>query len=237
MERYQKRYLLAWGIAVTVFIGTALLVPQQIGEWNKKEGAFWAAFVMVLVLFVGQLICSFFMFRKGTTEQQFLRIPIIYVSYMSLIIMLIVETVCVVIPVTKNWLGFILGLIILACYGIVVLNSQTASEMIQRTGQKVQEETLFVSTLRIEAELLQKQVSAQIISAEVRRVSEAIRYSDPRSNQTLEELEGRLYVAFSGFSEAARAEDEASCKEKAEIFLQLLEQRNSKCKLLKERCK
>lgn len=233
MERYQKRYLLAWGIAVAVFIGAALLVPQQIGEWSKNEGSFWAAFVMVLLLFAGQLACSFLVFKKGTKEQQFLRLPIIYVSYMSLIIMLIVETVCVVIPVTKNWLGFILGLIILACYGIVVLNSRTASEMIQRTERNVQGETLFVRTLCVEAELLQKQVSTQVISTEVRRVSEAIRYSDPRSSQALEELEGRLYVAYSVFSEAARAEDEALCKEKAEIFLRLLEERNSKCRLLK----
>lgn len=233
MEKYQKRYLLAWGIAVTVFIGTALLVPQQIGEWSKKEGSFWAAFVMVLMLFAGQLACSFVVFREGIKEQMFLRLPIIYVSYMALIIMLIVETVCVVIPVTKNWLGFILGLIILACYGIIVLNTRTASEMIQQTERKVQEETIFVRTLRVEAELLQKQVSAQVISAEVKRVSEAIRYSDPRSSQVLEEVEGRLYVAFSSFSEAVRTEDETLCKEKAEIFLQLLEERNSKCKLLK----
>lgn len=233
MERYQKRYLLAWGIAVVVFIGVALLVPQQIGEWSKKEGSFWAAFVMILLLFVAQLACSFLVFRKGTKEQRFLRLPIIYVSYMSLIVMLLVEAVCVVIPVTKNWLGFILGLIILACYGIIVLNSLTASEMIQGIEQRVAEETRFVRTLRVEVELLEKQVLTQAISSEVKRVSEAVRYSDPRSSQALEELEGRLYVAFSAFSEAAKAKDEALCKEKAEVFLRLLEERNSKCRLLK----
>lgn len=233
MESYQKRYLLAWGIAVAVFIGVVLLVPQQIGEWSKKDGSFWAAFVMVLLLFAGQLACSFLVFKKGTKEQRFLNLPIIYVSYMSLIIMLVVETICVAIPMTKNWLGFILGLIILACYGIIVLNSQTAAEMIQGTEQKVQDETRFIRNLCVEVELLGKQASSQVISAEVKRVSEAIRYSDPRSANALEELEGRLYVAFSAFSEVAKAGDEALCKEKAEIFLQLLEERNSKCKLLK----
>lgn len=233
MEKYRKSYLMAWTAVVIVFIAAALLVPQQIGTWSKNEGSFWAAFIMILLVFVGQLACSFLVIKKGNPEQQFLRLPIIYISYAALFVTLAAEIRCVVIPTTKNWMGFIIGLIILACYGVAVLQAVTAAELIQKTGRKVQEETAFIRSLCVEAELLQKQSNVPAINAESKRVYEAVRYSDPRSNQALEELEGRVYVAFNAFSKALKEGNEALCKEKAESFLQLLEERNRKCKLLK----
>lgn len=233
MEKHRKSYLLAWGIAVVAFVGAALLIPQEIGVWSKKDGSFWAAFVIILLIFLGQLGCSLLVFRKGSAEQQFLRLPIIYVSYIALVATLIVEIICVVIPVTKNWLGFTLGFILLASYGIAVIKTVAAAEIIENTERKLKEDTRFVLSLRTEAELLQKQVCNPAVSAQVKKVSEAVRYSDPRSNAVLEELEGRLYVAFTAFAEAVKAGDENLCKEKAEAFLALLEERNSKCRLLK----
>lgn len=233
MGKYKKSYLIAWGIAVAVFTAVALLIPQEIGGWSKDEGSFWAAFVVVLLVFAGQLGCSALVFRKASPEQRFLRLPIIYVSYLALLLTLIVEIICVVIPVTKNWLGFVLGFIILACYGIAVVMSVSAADAIEKTGRKVKEDTCFLLSLRTEAELLRKQVKSPEISAHVKKVEEAVRYSDPRGNAALEELEGRLYMAFSAFSEAVKAENEELCREKAEAFLLLLEERNSKCRLLK----
>lgn len=233
MEKYRRYYMVAWGIAVAAFVGVALLIPQEIGGWSKNEGSFWAAFVMILLVFIGQMGCSAFVFRKASPQQRFLRLPVIYVSYIALLFTWIVEIICVVIPVTKNWLGFALGFIILACYGVAVVLSLSAAEAIEEKEQKLKEDTRFLYSLRTEAELLQKKVQNPQISARVKKVSEAIRYSDPRSNAALEELEGRLYFAFTDFSEAAGAEDENLCREKAEVFLQLLEERNRKCRLLK----
>lgn len=233
MDKYRKNYLLAWTCAVVVFIAVAFLVPRQIGEWSKNDGSFWAAFVMILLVFAGQLACSFLVIKKGNAEQRFLRLPIIYISFAALIITLVVETACVIIPTAKNWIGFILGIVILACYGLAVLKAVTAAEMIQQTGRKVKEETLFIHTLCMEAELLQKQSATTSLLAETKRVYEAVRYSDPRGSQALEKLEARIYVAFTEFSKAVKEKDEALCKEKAEDFLLLLDERNQKSRQLK----
>lgn len=233
MKKYQMSYLLAWSITVIIFIAVALLVPQRIGEWRKYEGSFWAAFAMILLVFIGHLACSFLVIRKGNAEQQFLRLPIIYVSYAALFITLIVEIICVIIPVRGNWPGLITGLIILGCYAVAVIQTVAASEMIQKTGNKIKEETVFIRSLCAEAEYLQKLSKTPDIMAEAKRVYEAVRYSDPRGNQALEEVENRLYNAFTMFSSAVKEGDENLCKEKAEEFLLLLEERNLKCKLLK----
>lgn len=233
MEKYKKSYLIAWGISVAAFVGVAILIPQRIGGWSKNGSSFWAAFVMILLVFLGQIGCSFLVFRKAEPQQRFLQLPIIYVSYIALFVTLAVEIVCAVLPGVKNWLGIALGFVILACYGIAVVVSVSAADAIETTERKLKEDIRFMQSLRVEAELLQKQVHNPGVAACVKKTAEAVRYSDPRSNTALEELEGRLYVAFSDFSKAAKEENEDLCREKAETFLALLEERNSKCKLLK----
>lgn len=233
MNKYQKSYLLAWAIVVITFIAAALLVPQQIGIWNKSESSFWVSFIMILVLFAGQLACSFFVLRKGNGQQKFLRLPIIYISYVALIVMLLVEIRCTVLPASQNWVGGILGLVILAFYGVAVLSTATATGMIQETEQKIKTETSFMRSLSVDAELLQKRAGTLMLAEITKKVYEAIRYSDPRSNQALAELESRLSADFVEFSEAVKEGDENLGKEKAESFLLLLEERNSKCRMLK----
>lgn len=233
MNKYLKSYLLAWAIVVITFIAVALLVPKQVGMWNKNDSSFWVTFVMILLVFVGQLGCSFLVFRKGNGQQKFLRLPIIYISYVALIVMLLVEIRCAFIPASENWIGVILGVVILAFYGVAVIGAATAAGMIEDTEQKIKAETSFVRSLSVDAELLQKKARTPILAESTKKVYEAIRYSDPRSNQALAELESRLYAAFTAFSEAVNEGDENLGKEKAESFLLLLEERNSKCKLLK----
>lgn len=233
MEKYKKGYLIAWGIAVAAFVGTAILIPQKIGGWSKSGSSFWAAFVMILLTFLGQLGCSTLIFRKANPQQRFLQLPIIYVSYIALFFTLIVEIICTVMPGIKNWLGFAIGFVILACYGIAVVMAVSGAEAIDKKEQKLKEDTRFLYSLRTEAELLQKQAQGSEAVTWAKKVSEAIRYSDPVSSAALEELEGRLYVAFSDLSKAVKEGDGNLCKEKAETFLALLEERNSKCKLLK----
>lgn len=233
MEKYKKYYLIAWGIAVAAFVGVSILIPERIGGWSKNGSSFWAAFVMILLVFLGQLGCSALVFRKADPQQRFLRLPIVYVSYIALFVMLAAEIICAVIPGAKNWLGFALGVVILACYGIAVVMAVSAADVIDKKERELKENTRFLYSLRTEAELLQKQAQGSEAAAWAKKVSEAIRYSDPKSNAALEELEGQLYVAFSDFARAVKEGDGNLCREKAETFLALLEERNGKCRLLK----
>lgn len=233
MEKYRKGYLLAWVISVAAFIGVAFLIPRDVGLWSKDRSSFWAAFVVVLAMFAMQLGCSILVFRKGNPQQRFLRLPIIYISYAALFTTLVVEIRYVTTPLSKNWVGYAVGVVILAIYAIAVIAAVQTADAIEKTGQKVKEETQFMISLRAEAELMPKRAGSPEAAALAKKVSEAVRYSDPRGNAALKELEGRAYAAFLAFSEAAKEGKEEQCREKAEAFLLLLEERNTKCKLMK----
>ena len=69
--------------------------------------------------------------------------------------------------------------------------------------------------------------------AECRKVYEAIRYSDPMSNDALSAVEGQISIKFAALSEAVNADDIEKVKELAKEVIVLVGDRNKKCMLLK----
>ncbi len=234
MRKYLKKgYLIIWVAAVIMFILIAVLIPEKIGSWSKKDSSFWASVLMMLLMLAGNLILSIFFFEKGTKEQNFLKLPVAYVSFVALGITFLAEIVCLLLPGSKNWWGIVVGLVILICYGFCVLGTLSAAKVIEHTEEKLVEKTAFLKSLRAEAEILVKQAPTEAAKKEAEKISQALRYSDPCSNLQLDEVEGRLYVAFSAFASAIKQGEEEQYKTEADNVLRLLDERNTKCKLLK----
>jgi hypothetical protein len=71
------------------------------------------------------------------------------------------------------------------------------------------------------------------IKATCRKVYEAIRYSDPMSNDALAAVEWQITIKFTELSEAVKANDGDRVSELANDVVILVGDRNKKCKLLK----
>lgn len=65
------------------------------------------------------------------------------------------------------------------------------------------------------------------------RSCDAFRYSDPMSNKQLSDIENRIMEEFSMFTDAVLADDLNATESSADEVITLIEERNSKCKLLK----
>ena len=71
------------------------------------------------------------------------------------------------------------------------------------------------------------------LRTEVKKVYEAIRYSDPMSNAALEEINEQIQNQFSVFEDAVKAEDSDLASSYSDELIILIDNRNKKCKLLK----
>ena len=71
------------------------------------------------------------------------------------------------------------------------------------------------------------------LKAEVKKVYEAIRYSDPMSNAALEEINEQIQNQLSVFADAVKAEDFDLASSYSDELIILIDNRNKKCKLLK----
>ena len=74
---------------------------------------------------------------------------------------------------------------------------------------------------------------SEAVKAECKKVYEAIRYSDPMSNDALASVEGQITVKFAELSEAVKADNTEKITELANEVIILVGDRNKKCKLLK----
>ena len=71
------------------------------------------------------------------------------------------------------------------------------------------------------------------LRTEVKKVYEAIRYSDPMSNAALEEINEQIQNQLSVFADAVKAEDFDLASSYSDELIILIDNRNKKCKLLK----
>ena len=105
--------------------------------------------------------------------------------------------------------------------------------MVSEIDGKISTKTLFIKSLTVDAESLISRAKNENIKAECKKVYEAVRYSDPMSNDVLASIESDITIKFSRLSEAVISEDLETVVKLADEIIILLGDRNKKCKLLK----
>ena len=226
-------YSVIWAICLVVFNVTVFVTPNKINGVSKFGGSFWVGYIFITAAFIGQLVCALFAFRAEDPKKFFYKIPLISVSYSGLILMLIAESVFMAVPALPKWLGIIVCVMILACNAIAIIKATAAAEVVGGMDEKVKTQTFFIKNLTVDAQSLMACAASDALRTETKRVYESIRYSDPRSNDALAELDARIQRQFNAFADAVKEEDVTLATEAANALLETVDRRNQKCKLLK----
>lgn len=113
------------------------------------------------------------------------------------------------------------------------MKANAAATIVETTDRNIQNKTFFLRSLAADAENLIARASSEEAKKACKRVSDAIRYSDPVSCAALEEAENAIKRQFGVLSSTVvEGKTERVC-DAADEFLRLLDERNRKCKLLK----
>ena len=93
-----KKYAAAWAIFVVVCNVIIFAIPSEIAGMIKTGGAFWSSYIMIMLAFIGQLVCAKIAFKESEAERFFLKLPLVTISYIALILSIAAGTVCMLIP-------------------------------------------------------------------------------------------------------------------------------------------
>ncbi len=74
---------------------------------------------------------------------------------------------------------------------------------------------------------------SESVKAECKKAYEAVRYSDPMSNEALSVIEAKITLKMDELSSAVATDDAEKAKEIADELVILVGDRNKKCKVLK----
>lgn len=233
MNKKIKVYALAWIVLVAIFNVIVFVTPDEAAGYTKFGGAFWGAYVFVMLAFVGQLICAYVALKEDDVQKLFYNVPLIRISYSTLILSILIATICFVIPDLPNWVAAVLCVLVLGIKLITLIKAKSGAEIVSNVDQKVKTKTMFIKMLRADAEMLALKTESIEIKDAVNKVVDAIKYSDPMSNDALSDIESQITLKFAELSKSVEEKDNDAVKTVCNELLVLIENRNKKCKLLK----
>jgi len=226
MKNGLKKYLICWILLVATFTVICLILPVKHGE------NFIFGYALAMAAFVGQLLCTFYAF-KDSKEITFLNIPLVTISYTTLIISVVIATILFLIPSIPTWISGIISIIILVFFVITIIKANVAADIVGGVEKRVKEKTSFIKLLTSDAESLMLKARTEEAKKIARKVFEAIRYSDPMSNDALASTESQITIKFNEF-ENALMQDSQEIEKIANELIILINDRNNKCKILKK---
>ena len=232
MKSHFKYYVIVWVVFIAIFNVIVFVTPNGIAGVSKFDDSFWVGYIFIMLAFVIQLGIAWYSLKDDITKT-FYRMPLLPISYVLLIVMLIVGTLCMLIPNFPVWLGIILCLLVLAFSIVSMVQAQTASSVITDIDTKIKNKTFFIKSLTIDIDSLLARAASHEMSEELKKVYEVVRYSDPMSNDALSGIESTITIKVSELSEYAGKDDNEEVKRLVKEIIILLDDRNKKCKLLK----
>lgn len=233
MKKKFLLYTLCWTIFLALFHVIVFVTPNEIAGMSKFGGGFRIGYGFTLAAFLGQLLCAWFAFRDGDKRKFFYKLPLVFISYFTLILTAAVGIVFMTVPQIPAWIAAIVCAVITAFGAVAVIMAKAAAETVSAIDEKIKTKTAFIRELTARAENIMAQAQTPELKAETKRVYEAIRYSDPMSDAELSEIEERIAEAFEGFAGSVSSENAAETRSAAENLILLLNERATKCKLLK----
>lgn len=234
MKKNFKFYALIWAILLAVWCAVVFLVRPIIpGYVINYDARFWISFVFIVASFIGNLVCAFFAFKAENLKKMFLNLPLITVSWSALIAMLVSGSALMLIPNCPAWIAAIVCIVVLAFNAIAVIKAVWAADTVNKVDEKVKAQTSYIKNLTVDTESILARAKSEPVKEECKKVYEAVRYSDPMSNEALSVIEAKVTVKIDEFSSAVGADDAEKAKEIADEIIILVGDRNKKCKLLK----
>lgn len=234
MKKNFKFYTLIWAILLAVWCAVVFLVRPIIpGYVINYDARFWISFVFIVAAFIGNLACAYFAFKAENLKKMFYNLPLITVSWSALIAMLIVGSGLMLIPNCPAWIAAIVCIVVLAFNAIAVIKAVWAADTVNKVDEKVKVQTAFIKNLTVDAESILARAKSEPVKAECKKVYEAVRYSDPMSNEALSVIEAKITVKVDELASVVGADDAEKTKEIADEIVILVSDRNKKCKVLK----
>ncbi len=233
MKKTFKFYIVVWLIALALFNVIVFATPNEMFGMTKITGVFWVGYVFITLCFIGQLVCAYFALKPESSQKLFYSLPLIIISYSSLIVALIIGALTMVIPNLPVWVGIVLCALILAFSAISVIKAVAAADIVSEKDDEIKERTTFIKSLASDAQSLMARASDEEGKALCKKVFEAIRYSDPMSSGGLSDIENKISAEFEAFRQAVAENNAYEEKASAQELLRLINDRNIKCKILK----
>lgn len=223
-------------VYVTLFTLTMIIFSPEV----KKDGRFWLPICLTYIPNIIAIVYIFFSVKK-TTE---VAMNTTLLFYIFLVANAVTFITCYVIAVglEASWLesaiskkGIVIVYIIeLVAYLVAMIIASLGLNYISSNQKEVKQKVAFIKTLQEKAQSCGLTTTNEENKMLLKKLEEDIRFSDPMSHSSLEDIEAKISILLDDIQTAIDNGKEEQVKglvEKARIQIKI---RNNKCLNLKQ---
>lgn len=211
------------GILFAVVSVVAFAVPV------RKTAAFWLVYAFTAAAFAAQIVIwKKTLGREELMKSKFLGFPVLHISIVYLLVQLVTFAVFLFMPTLPVWSAVVVCVVVAGFFAVCMIAAETGRAEIERVEDKTRKKVFYIRSLQVEVEVMAERENDRMVKAELVRLAEKIRFSDPMSDESLAGLEEQIAARI---SELETAEDKAALIQEIDL---LLGERNRKCKMRKE---
>jgi hypothetical protein len=197
-----------------------------------RDRGFWIAYLFTTLAFVPSVTVSLWTMGK-TTLKTFYRWPIMYVTWVYLVLQITSGMTFMSLPAVPDWVGTITGVILLSLCLVICIIADGANAEIEMFDQTIRVKTSFIRSLRNDVEDLTALIDEDKLKAMLKQFAEELRWSDPMSDPRIavleEEMKTKTELLASAISKGLSGDAMETCGE----LRRLLAERNRKCRFMK----
>ena len=230
LGKNSRRFLVSDGILFVIFNVISFAVPFA------KSSVFWISYVFGIIAILVQVAVMKIAFSgTDTARSKFYGFPIARIGVVYAIVQIILSILFMALSaLIPFWIPLVLFVILLGISAIGFIAADATRDEIVRQDEKIVKDVSFMRNLQSKMNLLVEQCENPDLKKQVKSLAEDIRYSDPVSNNSLNEIERELYFYIEDLQKAVVDNDENAfeiCKKAKTV----LAERNRLCKLNKNK--
>jgi hypothetical protein len=201
--------------------------------FKSKTDVFWLSYAFGVLAFILQALGMFFAFKKTNFEAIFFGIPLASFSFFYFFSAIFASTSFMIFQKSGMTIALTIQLILVAIYAVISILSIMARDTVQELGNHYQKKVSTGKLTVVDVEMVLSQCSDFDLKNSLKKLIETIKYSDPISNEFVEDLEGAIKQKISEMrtynSQGMIVEAQKSCSEIELLYIE----RNHKLKATK----
>jgi hypothetical protein len=201
---------------------------------EDHDRLFWISYIFTMIAIVMPIVMQFGLFREGDYPKRvFLSLPVVVAAFIYMIVQVVVGFVLTLLPDDRYKISVVVQLIILAVFAVFAIITLIVRNNAESLESNVREKRFYLQSLVTDLQGLADRTEDAVLKKHLKALSEAVRFSDSVSHESLAPLEMKIEVLGAELENLAANEDNAGAFEKIKEIEDSLAERNRKAKALK----
>lgn len=218
-----------WGILLAAWLVIVLAVPFV------KNSVYWLSFAFTAVAFAAQIYVFKISFHNGeSVRSKFYGFPIARIGVLYLAVQLVLCLLFMSLAQwVPAWVSTIVFVVVFAVSAVGCIAADIMRDEVERQDVKLKKDVSSMRSMQSRANALVSQCEATELKAELQKLAEDFRYSDPVSNDAVVDVEASLSACLDELQRCLLDGDANSAAVLCRRTSAALAERNRLCKLNK----